>query len=95
MNEAVIREKLAELCDAIARSPKTGSASGAGEGMYIGQGGASDASIDDALAGLRMQIKYVLFDLEATRRENRYLRQMLESRPGPGSNGGTDPGSGS
>jgi hypothetical protein len=25
-------------------------------------------------------VKYLLFDLEATRRENRYLRQMLENR---------------
>jgi hypothetical protein len=25
-------------------------------------------------------MKYLMFDLEATRRENRYLRQMLDSR---------------
>jgi hypothetical protein len=29
---------------------------------------------------LRVLAKYVAFDLEATRRENKYLRQMLESR---------------
>jgi len=27
---------------------------------------------------LRLSIKYILFDLEATRRENQYLRKMLE-----------------
>jgi hypothetical protein len=28
---------------------------------------------------LRLSVKYLVFDLEATRRENQYLRQMLES----------------
>ncbi len=31
---------------------------------------------------LRLWIKYMLFDLEATRRENGYLRKMLEQDPG-------------
>jgi hypothetical protein len=31
---------------------------------------------------LRLWIKYMLFDLEATRRENSYLRKMLEQDPG-------------
>lgn len=31
---------------------------------------------------LRLWIKYMLFDLEATRRENNYLRKMLEQDPG-------------
>jgi hypothetical protein len=31
---------------------------------------------------LRLWIKYMLFDLEATRRENAYLRKMLEQDPG-------------
>jgi hypothetical protein len=31
---------------------------------------------------LRLWIKYMLFDLEATRRENQYLRKMLEQDPG-------------
>ena len=30
---------------------------------------------------LRLSIKYLLFDLEATRRENAYLRKMLEEEP--------------
>jgi hypothetical protein len=29
-----------------------------------------------------LSIKYLLFDLEATRRENSYLRKMLEEDPG-------------
>jgi len=31
---------------------------------------------------LRLWIKYMLFDIEATRRENAYLRKMLEQDPG-------------
>ena len=38
------------------------------------------AALDDSLNQLRLQVKYLLFDLDATRRENRYLRQMLEAR---------------
>ena len=36
--------------------------------------------LEDELEELRLHLKYLLFDLEATRRENRYLRQMLEAR---------------
>lgn len=36
--------------------------------------------LQDALDYLRICIKYQLFDLEATRRENEYLRKMLEER---------------
>jgi hypothetical protein len=35
-------------------------------------------SLQDSLDYLRVSIKYLLFDLEATRRENKYLRKMLE-----------------
>jgi len=31
------------------------------------------------LDDLRVKVKYLLFDLEATRRENSYLRKMLET----------------
>ncbi len=36
-------------------------------------------SLQDSLDWLRLSVKYLVFDLEATRRENAYLRQMLES----------------
>ncbi len=44
-------------------------------------------NVDSMLASidfLRLWIKYMLFDLEATRRENQYLRKMLEQDPGNG-----------
>lgn len=39
-------------------------------------------SLQDSLDYLRLSIKYLLFDLEATRRENNYLRKMLEEQSG-------------
>ncbi len=38
--------------------------------------------LQDAIDALRLSIKYMMFDLEATRRENDYLRKMLEQDPG-------------
>jgi len=35
-------------------------------------------SLQESLDYLRICIKYQLFDLEATRRENQYLRKLLE-----------------
>ena len=37
-------------------------------------------SLQDSLDYLRVCIKYQTFDLEATRRENKYLKKMLEER---------------
>ena len=39
-------------------------------------------SLQEALDYLRVCIKYQIFDLEATRRENKYLRKLLEEREG-------------
>lgn len=40
----------------------------------------SVSSLQESLDYLRICIKYQLFDLEATRRENQYLRKLLEER---------------
>jgi len=43
--------------------------------------------LQDSLDYLRLSVKYLVFDLEATRRENAYLRKMLEQagrHDGPG-----------
>ncbi len=42
---------------------------------------ATVSSLHDSIDYLRLSIKYLLFDLEATRRENEYLRKMLEEEP--------------
>lgn len=36
------------------------------------------SNLQESLDYLRLSIKYLVFDLEATRRENGYLRKMLE-----------------
>lgn len=37
-------------------------------------------SLQESLDYLRVSIKYLLFDLEATKRENSYLKKLLEER---------------
>ena len=39
-------------------------------------------NLHESIDYLRLAIKYLLFDLEATRRENSYLRKMLEEETG-------------
>ncbi len=39
---------------------------------------ASVAELQESLDYLRLTIKYLVFDLEATRRENTYLRKLVE-----------------
>jgi chromosome segregation ATPase len=41
------------------------------------------SNLQESIDFLRLSIKYMLFDLEATRRENNYLRKMLEDNAGP------------
>jgi hypothetical protein len=38
--------------------------------------------LQDSLDYLRLSIKYLVFDLEATRRENQYLRKLLDAKSG-------------
>ncbi len=40
----------------------------------------SISSLQELLDYLRVCIKYQVFDLEATRRENKYLRKLLEDK---------------
>ncbi len=46
---------------------------------------ATVGSLQESIDFVRLSIKYMLFDLEATRRENAQLRRMLDDAPdGPG-----------
>jgi chromosome segregation ATPase len=36
--------------------------------------------LQDSLDYLRLSIKYLVFDLEATRRENQYLRKLIDNK---------------
>lgn len=46
--------------------------------------------LQDSLDYLRLSIKYLVFDLEATRRENQYLRKMIERQSGNSGNQSED-----
>ncbi len=94
MNEAAITKKLAELTEAILVAPVRGAAGShsAADGLYVPQTVTKETSPDEIIEQLSLQVKYLLFDLEATRRENRYLRQMLETRPPLGPEESTDDG---
>ena len=48
------------------------------------------SSLQESLDYLRLSIKYLVFDLEATRRENGYLRRMLEESHGSEGTHGID-----
>lgn len=86
MNEAVIKEKLSQLSDCLVGSTLLAPNKSVPEGIYVS---AKPSTVDESLDFLRLQLKYIIFDLEATRRENRYLRQMLENR-NRGGDGGHD-----
>ncbi|RPI62930.1 MAG: hypothetical protein EHM48_03295 [Planctomycetaceae bacterium] len=82
MNEAVVRTKLADFMDMIngldtfnRDKPPTE------QGSYVSDIPHTDRPLEEILGQLQLQIRYLTFDIEATRRENKYLRQMLESRP--------------
>jgi hypothetical protein len=86
MNEHEFQSKLAELMTEISTLPVT-------ERKKLEQLAdetrqrherlrATVSSLQESLDYLRLSIKYLVFDLEATRRENGYLRKMLEETSG-------------
>lgn len=44
------------------------------------------SSLQESIDFVRLSIKYMLFDLEATRRENEQLRKLLEEKTGGSDN---------
>jgi len=89
MDEATFQTKLAELMGEISTLPKA-------ERDKLTQMAQKTQNrhaklrktvndLQESLDYLRLSIKYLVFDLEATRRENGYLRKMLEAdRTGDG-----------
>ena len=83
MDETVFQTKLAELMSEISTLPASERAkleALAKETQERHQQlTKSIGSLQESLDWLRLSVKYLVFDLEATRRENQYLRQMLEN----------------
>ena len=86
MNESEFQTKLAELMGEITtlpadRAEETGKARHRNPRAPRATA-PTVSSLQESLDYLRLSIKYLVFDLEATRRENTYLRKMLEETTG-------------
>ena len=88
MNDSDFQNKLGELLGQIESLP---------EGQRQAMSGLAEETKDrherlrqtvkdlqESLDYLRLSVKYLVFDLEATRRENLYLRKMLDQGQTPG-----------
>ncbi len=82
MNEKTFQKKLAELVSEIGALPepeRTKLESLAQETQERHQKLRQTVSnLQESIDFLRLSIKYLLFDLEATRRENKQLRKLVE-----------------
>jgi len=80
MREKMLRERLDEIADILAAAPPDAEAAPA-RGTYASHLDTRRRdNLEELVDWLRLRVRYLNFDLEATRRENRYLRQMLERR---------------
>ena len=76
MDEISFQQKMAEIMDRIRRLP--GEAPEGQSPDRREQVKSTVNELQDSLDFLRLSVKYLIFDLEATRRENAYLRKMVE-----------------
>ena len=76
MDELTFQRKMQELMNRIKAMPEGESPAGATDRRERIK--SSVAELQESLDYLRLSVKYLVFDLEATRRENAYLRRMLE-----------------
>ena len=83
MKEAVVKKALSELFELMTALPLGKAKQASTEGLYNATSLDEKNDLSDCLDQLRVRVKYLMFDLEASRRENRYLRQMLEHRRRP------------
>lgn len=84
MDEAIIERKLAELIDELrlihaARESGPIFLARRNRGCQ-GKHSTTADGIQDSVDFLRLNIKYLMFDLEATRRENAYLRRLFDDK---------------
>jgi len=81
MDEAALREKVGQLLSEVHRVPMVGvgemPALVADTEVRVSTMKREMAALEDSLDHVRLAIKYLVFDLEATKRENRLLKEML------------------
>ena len=86
MDETSFQEKMNHILDRIRELP-TNNATAAADNAEARRERVQNSmgELQEALDYLRLSVKYLVFDLEATRRENAYLRRIIEqsnrSRP--------------
>ena len=83
MNELQITQRLRELATALNTLLRSSPHGPKSDGVYLSAPRAGESDAEELMEEFSLQIKYLIFDLEATRRENRYLRQILENRSRP------------
>lgn len=79
MDEAALREKVGQLLSEVHRLPAQVPAVSEPHAAQqpVTAMKREMAAIEENLDHIRLAIKYLVFDLEATKRENRLLREML------------------
>ena len=80
MTEAAVKEALDAIIRIFSGADKSTGASVMGTYVSNAQ---EKQNLEEAMNLVRLNVRYLIFDLEATRRENRYLRQLLDSRAKP------------
>ena len=90
MDELTFQQKMQELMNRIKAMPG-GEEAGERHLERKARIKASVAELQESLDYLRLSVKYLVFDLEATRRENAYLRRMLEQSSRDAQRGLEDP----
>lgn len=78
MDEESFRRKLGEILGALEASGRAPNPAETSDPLWSEELRDSVAKLHGAVDHLRLRVKYLVFDLEATRRENAYLRAMLD-----------------
>ncbi|MBL9148307.1 MAG: transcriptional regulator [Phycisphaerae bacterium] len=82
MDEMTFQQKMAEIMNRIRDLPESDRAAANDHVNQVADRREkitkSVAELQESLDYLRLSVKYLIFDLEATRRENAYLRKMIE-----------------
>ena len=82
MDEISFQDKMNQILERIRELPSTSTeaATDAADSAEARRARVQSSinELQDALDYLRLSVKYLVFDLEATRRENAYLRRMIE-----------------
>ena len=80
MDEHTFQRKMAELIERIKELPGKPEAAAEVSSSTDQENGlkSSIGELQESLDYLRLSVKYLVFDLEATRRENAYLRRLVE-----------------